>query len=339
MAYLEKLPSGKYRYQVTMTINGQRKRKSFTGKTKKEALFKMTDWLKNNPTITDEKCNLAMAIESYIESRKNILSPSTITGYRKIQRIYVKDKPIGKIEIERLRNEDLQIFVNELAKNHTPKYVKNVYSFIHSAVKSVNPYATYVITLPKSEPLERDIPDDEEVKHLIELADDELKIAIMLAAFGTMRRGEICSATYEDIEGNTLHVHTDIVKDENGKWVIKNMPKTASSDRYIPLPDFLIALIGEGTGPIIKSKPNTISNRFRRLRKEVGLNCRFHDLRHYAASIMHSIGIPDQYIMERGGWSSDSVLKSVYRNVLKDKNNEFSKKTNEYFEKNFISES
>ena len=50
---------------------------------------------------------------------------------------------------------------------------------------------------------------------------------------------------------------------------------------------------------------------------------------------MHSIGIPDQYIMERGGWSSDAILKSVYRNVLKDKNNEFTDKTNEYFKNKF----
>jgi hypothetical protein len=48
---------------------------------------------------------------------------------------------------------------------------------------------------------------------------------------------------------------------------------------------------------------------------------------------MHAIGIPDQYIMERGGWSSDKILKSVYRNTLKEKGKEFSDKTNEYMEK------
>ena len=40
---------------------------------------------------------------------------------------------------------------------------------------------------------------------------------------------------------------------------------------------------------------------------------RFHDFRHYSASIMHAIGIPDQYIMARGGWKTDTVLKAVYR--------------------------
>jgi len=58
---------------------------------------------------------------------------------------------------------------------------------------------------------------------------------------------------------------------------------------------------------------------------------RFHDLRHYSASIMHAIGIPDQYIMQRGGWSSDGVLKSIYRNTMDDYAKKFSSQINDYF--------
>jgi len=45
---------------------------------------------------------------------------------------------------------------------------------------------------------------------------------------------------------------------------------------------------------------------------------RFHDLRHYSASIMHAIGIPDQYIMRYRGWGSNAVLKAIYRNTPDD---------------------
>ncbi len=31
---------------------------------------------------------------------------------------------------------------------------------------------------------------------------------------------------------------------------------------------------------------------------------------------MHAIGIPDQYIMARGGWGSDKVLKAIYRGTI-----------------------
>ena len=58
---------------------------------------------------------------------------------------------------------------------------------------------------------------------------------------------------------------------------------------------------------------------------------RFHDLRHYSASIMHAIGILDQYIMARGGWKTDTVLKAVYRNVINDEQKKFTDKINSNF--------
>ena len=45
---------------------------------------------------------------------------------------------------------------------------------------------------------------------------------------------------------------------------------------------------------------------------------RFHALRHYCASQLHALGMPDAYIMERGGWESDGVLKGIYRHTLSD---------------------
>lgn len=54
-------------------------------------------------------------------------------------------------------------------------------------------------------------------------------------------------------------------------------------------------------GRLIKATPDQITHRFLRAIKSSGLPpFRFHDLRHYAASIMHAIGVPDQYIMQRG---------------------------------------
>ena len=59
---------------------------------------------------------------------------------------------------------------------------------------------------------------------------------------------------------------------------------------------------------------------------------RFHDLRHYCASVQHALGVPDAYIMQRGGWGNDRVLKEVYRHALKDKVSEMDDKANNYFE-------
>ena len=59
--------------------------------------------------------------------------------------------------------------------------------------------------------------------------------------------------------------------------------------------------------------PNDITNRFKTVPKHAGLpHFRFHDLRHYNASIQHALGIPDAYLMQSGGRENDSVLKSVF---------------------------
>ena len=87
-------------------------------------------------------------------------------------------------------------------------------------------------------------------------------------------------------------------------------------------------------GRIINRSPDAITRSFERTIKRTSLpHFRFHDLRHYAASIMHAIGVPDQYILQRGGWSSDNVMKTVYRNTIDIETVRQNKKINEHFDK------
>ena len=57
----------------------------------------------------------------------------------------------------------------------------------------------------------------------------------------------------------------------------------------------------------------------------------FHDLRHMDASIMVALGIPDKYAMERGGWSSPHVMKSVYQHTFSKEREAVDDKIDEYF--------
>ncbi len=58
---------------------------------------------------------------------------------------------------------------------------------------------------------------------------------------------------------------------------------------------------------------------------------RFHDLRHYAASIMNALNVPDQYIMQQGDWKSIRVLKGIYQTTLPDYQKKFLAKTSQHF--------
>lgn len=56
--------------------------------------------------------------------------------------------------------------------------------------------------------------------------------------------------------------------------------------------------------------------RFKKLMVKNNLEINFHGLRHLNASVMLVLGVPDKYAMERGGWSSLAVMKSVYQNTF-----------------------
>lgn len=44
------------------------------------------------------------------------------------------------------------------------------------------------------------------------------------------------------------------------------------------------------------------------------------------------LGIPDKYAMERGGWETDCILKSVYQQTFSAERQEVDRKIDAYFE-------
>jgi integrase len=75
---------------------------------------------------------------------------------------------------------------------------------------------------------------------------------------------------------------------------------------------------------------------FGRYAKRMGVSCRFHDLRHFCASYLHSIGVPDLYIQKRCGWNSANTLTAFYRTALPDKADQFAKQANDAFSRSLL---
>ena len=332
MATAKKLPSGAYRCLIYVgDENGKRKYKSFTAKTKKEAEFKASQFLMDKNTKAQEKTNdlFCNELSKYIESKEAVLSPSTIKGYKNIERMLKKNyDEFYNMKISDIEQEHVQKLISNLAKSKSPKTVRNYHGLI-SAVLGSN--LNLNTTMPQKVQPELYIPSDEEIKALVNaVRDTELEIPVLLGAFCMMRRGEICGLSMNDINGNTIHIHHSLVLGADKQWHLK-APKTTTSDRYIEAPDFVINRIKE-VGHITNLNPHSITIMFERVLDRNNIpHFRFHDLRHYSASIRHAIGIPDAYIMADGGWCSDNVLKAVYRHAMSDRKKEMSNKANSHF--------
>lgn len=333
MAKAKKLPSGSWRclvYDYTDT-NKKRHYKSFTAPSRKEAEFLAAEFAITKKENTGPSKTFGQALDDYISQRSAVLSPRTIMDYKRIRKMDLKglmDVPICDIT-----QEIVQAVINEDAKIHSPKTVRNNHGLISAILRQERPDFALNTTLPKKVRPDLYVPTDADIKRLMEAVEgSDMELPILLAAFGPMRRGEICALDSKDIQKNTVHVCRNKVITPEGTWVIKQ-PKSYAGDRYIDYPDFVAKKWKGISGSITNLSPNQITDRFSRILRQAGIaHFRFHDLRHYSASVQHALGIPDAYIMQRGGWGSDGVLKNVYRHTMKDRKEDMSKIANEHFE-------
>jgi len=316
MPTARKLPSGSWHCKVFAGYDNAGKRiyKSFTvkdksrnGKKKCEQIA--SEWSANRPDPDNPRVH--DVIQNYIKIKSAVLSPSTIRGYN----LYLK-RMIGG-NVSELDNQRAQKWINELSANYSPKYIKNIYGLL-SAALSFYGYCPPSATLPSSAPPALYTPCDADIRLLLVYIWNRppLRSACLLGAFGSLRRGEICALTAEDVFGSRIRVNKSMVRDSSGYWHIKPMAKTDESNRIVILPDFVTEHLTIPVG----LHPEQVSNRFRRAVRSCGClqHFRFHDLRHYYVSIAHALGVPDAYIMAMGGWKTDSVMHRVYRDTLPD---------------------
>lgn len=340
------LPSGAYRSLGCVYINGTRKTKSFTvnpedvggaTKAKKECVRRAEDWEDEYNDISPDKVTVLMALDKYMSDRENVLSPSTIRSYDQMKQYFTSIYDCDALE---LCTDDIQPLVNEMAISYTGKTIKNRISYLLSALEYAGNDRKFKIRYPQIIKPKTQSPEHDEVKRLLAEADGELKIAMCLAAFSTLRRSEICGLQYKDIlrDLSRVYVHQSCVVGKDRKFHYKEMPKNVGSIRTIDVPKELIKLIPEGNpeNRVITMTPAMLTKRFCALRDRLHIDCRFHDLRHYAATFRSEIGIPDKYIEEAGGWTNDSkVMNEVYNNRLDSSRKLYSQQANDYISDNF----
>lgn len=335
MATAKKLPSGSWRVRVyTHTdASGKKCYESFTAATKKQAELMAAQYAVKKNDRLKQKMTFGEAVAAYIHSREDVLSPSTIAAYRSIARTHMKN--IMPVSIDRLTESDLQMMINAEARaGLAPKTLRNITGLITATLKAYRPDFSFYLELPKRQRAEIYIPSDEDMKKIMaEISGTEMELPVMLAAFGPMRRGEICALRTDNINGTVVHVCEAIVETKISDDPLRvKTPKTYAGDRYITYPDFVAARWQGLEGRVTQLTPAAITHRFTRILHRLGLpHFRFHDLRHYSASIQHALGIPDQYIMQRGGWATDSTLKAVYRHSVSDVQSQMDQKANDFF--------
>jgi len=255
--------------------------------------------------------------EAYIQLKCNVISPSTIIGYRGI----IRRLPewFTKRKLDKITALDVQKVVNDISITLSAKSVRNFHGFISAVLSTYRPDVHLNTKMPQKRQFERHTPTDAEVRQILEaVKGTEYEIPYRLAVYG-MRKGEICAISAQDLDGCTLTINKSFVLTESDGWIIKPYPKTTESERKIHIDEELAALIREKDDRVFKGWPNRLTNHLHDLQDEMNIpRFRLHDFRAYYASMAHALGIPDKFIMAHCGWKSTQTMDRIYKHAQAD---------------------
>lgn len=333
MATAKQLPSGSWFIRVY--DSELKKQVCFTsplpGKAGKNEVELMAREYQLGKRMKKEKGKtLGECIDEYISLKENILSPATIEGYRKERRNGLAD--LCGLYLSEINSQVIQAHINRIALTKSPKSVRNTHGLLVSVLNVYMPELIIRTTLPKAQKRIKQLPDVREVLQAVVGSDIELPC--LLAIWCSLRMSEIRGAKRSDIVNGILTIR-DTVVTVNGEHIEKHSTKTIDSTRQIMLPQRiqgLISALPNNQDKLTLLSGQAIYKRFSRLLERQGIpHMTFHDLRHMNASVMLALGIPDKYAMERGGWSSDHIMKSVYQHTFSEERRKADEKIDSYF--------
>lgn len=325
MPKAKKQKNGKWRCQLYLGdeyVNGKRKQiiKSFTAPTRQEAEDLASEYRRSYGTRSVADLTVSDAMRRYIEAKSNVLSETTLKAYESQKEHYYT--MIKDIRIRDLTLEQVQLWLNDFSVNHTKSTAKKAASFLNSSLRMFGGgYDAKLLTHKSEKARDIEIPTTEEVWAMYEDTNlVDLKKAVLLAAFGGLRRSEMCALTPADIDRkqNRITINKGKILTRDKEWIIKDMPKTDCSVRTVLVPAFVTRELASG---VITTNPDAIGSAFKRLSLRV---CKrsfgIHTLRHFYASQLHYAGIPQRTIERMGGWRAGSpVLTQIYQNAIRDK--------------------
>ena len=311
-----KLPSGNWYCRVK--IDGISH--CITRKTKNEAIMAAIAFREEYTDSADtSSMTVTQAIDRYIDERSNMLSPSTVRGYRAIQKNRFQSmmqRPISKVT-----QHQWAVAVNKEVKKCSPKTLKNAWAFISSVIRHTTGKIIKV-NMPQEIPHELPWLTAEQIPVFLDaIKGTDIEISALLALEG-LRRSELLAVTWDDIDiiNGTVTVHGAMVEDENSQLVFREENKNKTSRRVVP---FLIPQLREAVIAADKTSKYVVTIPIATMFQHINKICRendlpevgVHGLRRSFASLCYHLGVSQEVAMRAGGWSTVETMRRIYTKI------------------------
>jgi integrase len=287
----------------------------------------------------------ALSLEEYATSwvEQRILRPRSAELYRGLLKLHILPA-LGEIDLRDLSPRDVRTWHAQLTKADHPGLptVAKAYRLLRTICETAvsdemivrNPCRLKGASSEHA--AERPVATVAQVQQIYEAIDDRFKAMVLMAAWCSLRLGEVLALTRADIDLNvgTVRINKAESQLEHGERII-GPPKTRSGVRTVAIPPHVIPLlvehlrlfsepgrnglvfVGVKGGPLrrVSFYPAWI-----RATKATGLDhLRFHDLRHTGATLAAATGASTKELMTRlGHASAAAALRYQHATVDRD---------------------
>lgn len=327
-----RLPSGSW--FVQLRINGESI--SVTKATEKAAVAEamaIKAGIIKSRKVPRNSLTLYAAIDDYIAQRENVLSPSTIAGYRVIQRN--RFKQLHKVRVsdidatrwQRAVNAEAKTVVLDATDDHPEKYLsaktlKNSAMFVQTVIAE---YAGERLTARLPQVVPNDLPwlTPEQIPTFLKAIKGNKYEIPALLALSSLRQSEIVATQRKniDLKAEKIYVHGAAVKDDDGNLIQKAENKNLSSRRTVPflIPQLKEAIERSDFDPDDYLYPyysNVLRLNINKICAANGLpQVGVHGLRRSFASLCYHLGISEAVTMLAGGWSDFRTMRKIYTKI------------------------
>ena len=283
-----------------------------------------------------------VSFREYAESWRTsqVFRPSTAALVELALRVRVYPL-IGDRPLEALSKATIQKLVATLAQRYAPRTVTVTYSYVSTVLKDAVENRRIArtpcigIKLPEIVSSRVDPRSTEQVRAAAAAVGPRLEAAVWVAAGMGLRRGEVFGLTVDRVRFLERKVVVDrqLIDVQRGGSPVFGPPKTKSSVREVPLPEFLaeaLALHLEtfGIGPhglvftTFRGNPwgrKTFYGEWAERLAAAGLpGFHFHELRHYYASLLIESGASVKVVQARLGHKSAEETLNTYSHLWPD---------------------
>lgn len=326
---------------LTIKLNGKTYKKSVAYHNVAELSEKREAFIKEIEKSIDK--NFAKIADEWEEQHSKTIEYYTQSCYA----APLKDlkAEFGKDDISEITSITFQKFLDNMAQKGYAKQTIKLRRIVMSQIFDYAIFQEYVTYNPikvckvskQAKQTTRLLPAESDIDIVQNNTNDFFGKYCMLLMYTGLRKEEALALNYEDLDFNNNLIRVDkVLIFENGKGMIRNTTKTKAGKRFVPFLPILQNVFEQGKKGLVFTfdgqpmKKYQFDKGYNKFRKQTGLTCTSHQLRHYFATVCFDAGLDEKDTQEIMGHSKISLTKDIYTHIRKERKQEAFEKLNAF---------